>query len=287
MTDTTSRPRPAPARRRRRLRRLHARLRGLQGDQRRAPRRDRAARSRRCRHRREARPHQRALDEQQRILDELALKRPRPAVGGAAAARAPALRAQGGVRRLRARAARPPACASSRARRCRSAPSPDGGYLVPAETEAAVDARAEGDLADPRHRRRPPGLGRRLQEAVLDHGPRHRLGRRDRGAARDHVADARRALLPDHGALRHAGGDRDAARRRRRQHRRVDRRRGARRLRRAGRHRLRHRQRHQQAEGLPRLHEGRQRLAGPGATSAIIATGVGRRLPGVATRPTS
>ncbi len=44
-----------------------------------------------------------------------------------------------------------------------------------------------------------------------------------------------------------------------RQHRRVDRRGGARRLRPAGRHRLRHRQRHQQAEGLPRLHQGRQR----------------------------
>ena len=37
------------------------------------------------------------------------------------------------------------------------------------------------------------------------------------------VADARRAVVPGDGALRHAGGDRDAARRLRGQHRRVDR----------------------------------------------------------------
>ena len=44
-----------------------------------------------------------------------------------------------------------------------------------------------------------------------------RLGRRDRGAAADRRADAGRARLPDHGALRHAGGDLRPARRQRRQ----------------------------------------------------------------------
>ena len=58
------------------------------------------------------------------------------------------------------------------------------------------------------------------------------------------------------------------ARRRRRQHRRVARRRGRAGLRRAGGHGLRHRRRLQQAEGLPQLHHGRQRLVGLGQASA-------------------
>ena len=53
----------------------------------------------------------------------------------------------------------------------------------------------------------------RLQEAVHHQRPLDRLGRRDRDAPRDRHADARRAFLPGDGALCHAGGDADAARR--------------------------------------------------------------------------
>ena len=57
-------------------------------------------------------------------------------------------------------------------------------------------------------------------------------------------------------------------------------------LRPAGRHRLRHRQRHQQAEGLPRLHQGRQRLVDVGQ-HRLHRDRRRRRLPGVRSRPTS
>ena len=69
---------------------------------------------------------------------------------------------------------------------------PDGGYLVPVEIEQRD--RASGS---PRSRRsaRSPGvrddLRQRLQEAVHDHRPRGRLGRRDRRAAADRLAGAR------------------------------------------------------------------------------------------------
>ena len=90
---------------------------------------------------------------------------------------------------------------------------PDGGYLVPAETEAAVIRGVKDDLADPRHRRQPRGERVRLQEALRHHRSGDGLGGGDGGAAGDQLADARRALLPDHGALRHAVGDADPARR--------------------------------------------------------------------------
>ena len=92
----------------------------------------------------------------------------------------------------------------------------DGGYLVPRRDRGRGDPRRQEHLADPRHRRHPHGVRDRLQEAVRHHRCRDRLGRRDGDAARDQLADARRADLPDHGALRHAGGDPDPARRLRR-----------------------------------------------------------------------
>ena len=266
------------------LRRLHAHLRGLQGDERRAPRPDRAAHVGRRRHDDKLERIDEALDEQKRSVDELDAEGRRARAGGAPAARgasgrehkaafdelcapgrgrrsAPIWRSQGAVGRLRpgwrlSRArprSRPASCARC-ARSRRSAPSP---------------ASARSRATSTRSRSRPPA-------PAPAGSARRRRGRRPT------TPDAGRARLPDHGALRHAGGDADAARRRRRQHRRVDRRRGPRRLRRAGGHGLRHRQRRQQAEGLPRTtprsptrsgrwgkigyrDRRRRRLPGPGA----------------------
>ena len=135
---------------------------------------------------------------------------------------------------------------------------PDGGYLVPAETEAEIGRRLA--VLSPI---RSIASVRQVSSAVLKKpfsitGP--AVGWVAETAARPQTsdADAGRAAVSDHGALRHAGGDADAARRRGGRSRPVDRRRGRDGLRRAGRHGLRHRRRHQQAEGLSRLHQGRR-----------------------------
>ena len=161
------------------------------------------------------------LDEHTRRIDRVTLDARRPALAGAAAdARDPAVAEH--------KAAFDALCAGRRSRRA-EAPRGEGAVgrlragrrLSGARRDRARGAAAAcGDLADPRHRLGAHDLGRALQEAVLDHRRRGRLGRRDRGAAADQCRDARRALLPGDGALRHAGGDADAPRRRRRQHRR-------------------------------------------------------------------
>ena len=90
----------------------------------------------------------------------------------------------------------------------------DGGYLVPGETEA----RRQSAPCGTSRRSAPSPASARCQASVYKKpfaitGADDGLGGRDGGAARDQLADARRALLPDHGALRHAGGDVRAARR--------------------------------------------------------------------------
>ena len=151
----------------------------------------------------------------------------------------------------------------------------DGGYLVPVEIEQTIGERLAAISPIRAHRRVRTISGIGLQEAVHDRGARHRLGRRDGLADADHVADARCAELSGDGALRHAGGDRDAARGCRRQHRRVARGRGRAGLRGAGGRSLRHRRRHQQAEGLPQLHDGGQRLVGWGNLGYIASGAAG------------
>ena len=145
-----------------------------------------------------------------RRLDELTLKNARPALErNDRAVLDLAARAQERVRRLPAhRRERRPARARSEG---------DVGRLQSrrrlcgAGRDRAGDRRAaHRDLADPLDRRSAHDQRQRLQEAVHDRGPRGRLGRRDRRAAADHVADARSALVSGDGALRHAGGDRDA-----------------------------------------------------------------------------
>ena len=195
-----------------RLRRLHARLRGLQGRQRRAPRPARAPPVGRRRHHRPRRRIDRALDETKRVVDDLALKSARPHLGGPGVALRRRPPAQGRLRRLRPQGrSRAPARSGIQGplRRLRSR------RRLPRARRARArrQPRRAQRLADPRHCRHPPGLGLGLQEALRHHRRRIGLGGRDRRAPRDRHADLGRALLPDHGALRHAGRHLGAARR--------------------------------------------------------------------------
>ena len=87
----------------------------------------------------------------------------------------------------------------------------DGGYLVPDELERAVNrgVRNVSPIRAIAGIRQVSSLG--LQEAVRHHRRGSRLDRGNRRAPRDRHADARRALLPHQGALRHAGGHLRAA----------------------------------------------------------------------------
>ena len=89
--------------------------------------------------------------------------------------------------------------------------NPDGGYLVPVELETAIGERLEEHLADPRACVGAHHLVLDLQEAVHDRGPGDGVGRRDRPAHPDRRRHAGRAVVSGDGALRHAGGDADAA----------------------------------------------------------------------------
>ena len=84
--------------------------------------------------------------------------------------------------------------------------------------------------------------------------------------------------VPGDGALRHAGGDRDAAGGLRRQHRRMDRERSRAGLRGAGGRGLRQRRRHQQAEGLSAIRQGGEASWAWGKIG-YIATGATRAFP--------
>ena len=109
-------------------------------------------------------------------IDALALKGCRPQLER----RRPAQRrrTQGSVQRL---------CARGEERRPRAdeggVAAADGGYLVPNETETEIGRRLTAAVADPRHRRRAPGVGGGLQEAVLGDAARRSAG----SARRRHV----------------------------------------------------------------------------------------------------
>ena len=113
--------------------------------------------------------------------------------------------------------------ASSR-RRCRSASPPTAATWCPTRPSA----RSAGGSPRPRRSARSPASARCPATSTRSRSP--SPAPPPAGSARPtprtqtDLADARRAGVPGDGALRHAGGDGDAARRRRRQHRRVDRR---------------------------------------------------------------
>ena len=221
------------------------------------------------------------IDAQARRLDEITLKSARPALGGdRAAAQRLGARAQAGFRRLCPLRRKRAACARSNMKALSVGSNPDGGYLVPPEVETQIGARLTA-ISPIRVDRRPAHHQRQcLQEAVHDGRPRGRLGRRDRRADADGVADARRTVVPGDGALRHAGGDRDAAGRLGGQHRRMARPGSRAGVRGAGGHGLRFRRRRQQAEGLSQLHHGGQCVVELGQYR-LYRFGRGRRLSGV------
>ena len=91
--------------------------------------------------------------------------------------------------------------------------NPDGGFVVPPEIETQIGQR----LFAISPIRALAGLrtisGNVYKKPFMTAGAAVWLGRRDRSAHADRYADARRTVVPGDGALRHAGGDRDAARR--------------------------------------------------------------------------
>ena len=213
-----------------------------------------------------------SIDAQARRLDEITLKSARPAIG-AERARGVATLEHKQAFEAYVRAGETGELARAGAEGALRRLQP-GRRLSGAARDRDHDrGAAHRHLADPLHRRRAHHLRQRLQEAVHDGRPRGRLGGRDRRARADDLADARRIVVPGHGALRHAGGDRDAARGLGGQHRPVDRAGGRAGVRRPGGHGVRHRRRQQQAEGLPRPTPRSTTTPGPGAISATSRAG--------------
>ena len=212
----------------------------------------------RCRHPRQDGPHQpRRWTSRRRLIDQLALKKARPALGCGGEASLEADRAQGGLRKLYPPRRRGGLCASWRQRRFRSASARDGGYLVPNETDTEIGRRLSvvSPIRAMATVRQVSGSVLKKPFATCRHGD--RLGGGDGGAAADDDATARRALLPDDGTLCHAGGD---GRRCSTTRRSISRTGSPREVdiafaEQEGRG-LRLRRRHQQAEGLPELYQG-------------------------------
>ena len=259
-------------------------------DQRRAPRRDRAPPVGRRRHHREARPHRpRARRAEARRRRARAQgPRARRSAGGAALRRSP-LAAQGGLRRLCAQRREPPACASSKQKALSVGSGPDGGYLVPDETEREIN-RAVQDVSPIRAIAGVRQVSGSVYKQALRRSPAPATGwvGRDRGAA----GDRQRRRSPSCPSRRWSS---TPCRRRRRRCSTTppststsgSPRRCATAFAAAGGHRLRHRRRHQQAEGLPRLHQGRRTARWTWGNIGYIVTGVAGALRRPPTRPTS
>ena len=171
----------------------------------------------------------RALDDNKRIVDELALKSARPSLGSTALRSGAALQHKAAfeayVRKGKAAALR-----DLEAKALSVGTDADGGYLVPDELERAVN-RAVRNVSPIR-----AIAGIRQVSGSVYKKPFAITGAESgwvaETAARPETDTPTLAelpsVVPDHGALRHAGGDLRAARRLRRQHRRMDRRGGAR-----------------------------------------------------------
>ena len=226
----------------------------------------------------------RAMTHQQRRVDELQLKGLRPQKGGYETPRAPRSAAglqhkaafdgyvrkgeSGNLRQLEAKA-------------LSVGSDPDGGYLVPDETET-TSTRAVRDISPIRAiagirqvsgsvYKKPFSISRRRQQAGSRRRRRARRPTRRRWPNSSfptmelYAMPAATSSLLDDSAVNIDEWMAEEVRDR---------------LRRAGGHGLRHRQRHQQAEGLPRLHQGRQRLVELGQ-HRLHRHRRGRRLPGV------
>ena len=146
---------------------------------------DREAHDRRRGDERQGRAHQPGARRDQGEADELTLKARRPRLSGddeahgAAASTSSAFEAY--VRKGETQAS-----STLEAKAMSVTSNPDGGYLVPAETEAEIGRMLARCLADPRHRRCAAGVvatSTRSPSRIT--GAAVRLGRRNRGAARD------------------------------------------------------------------------------------------------------
>ena len=118
----------------------------------------------------------RTLDEAKRIADELAIKAARPRLGGGATS-SPAVREHKAAFETYVRNGEDGSLRALEQKALSVGTGTDGGYLVPDEIERAVNRRVQGRVADPRHRRRAPGVGLGLPQAVRRQRRGDRLGR--------------------------------------------------------------------------------------------------------------
>ncbi len=160
----------------------------------------------------------RALDENRRVVDELALKSARPALGSSVVRSGAALQHKAAFESY-VRKGEPGRLRDLESKALSVGSDPDGGYLVPDETEKTVN-RALKDISPIR-----AIAGIRQVSGSVYKRPFATSGASTgwvaETAARPetNTPDAGRALLPHHGALRHAGGDLESVGRQRRQHR--------------------------------------------------------------------
>ena len=165
----------------------------------------------------------RAMDEQKRVLDELVLKKARPALGRAAARRQPGRTSTRRPSRPISAAATRRGCASWRPRRCPTGAAPMAAISCPTRLDSEI-GRGLGAISPIRA----IATVRQVSGAVLKKPfaiagmAAGWVGETDARPQTDDAA-ARRAALSDDGALRHAGGDRLAARRCGRRYRSLDR----------------------------------------------------------------
>jgi hypothetical protein len=176
-----------------------------------------------------------ALDEQKRAIDGLTLKRIRPALERGGSRAMPSEHKQAFDAYMRSGDDRLIRALDTKAMSYGS--GQDGGYLVPGRDRSGDRQPPCKAVADPLDRNGAAGVGSRAEEAVLGDRAGGRLGGGDGVAAADHYRDAGRAVVPDDGTLRHAGGHRVAAGGHGGRPRPVDLRRGGSSLRRAGGHR--------------------------------------------------
>jgi hypothetical protein len=210
----------------------------------------------------------RALDAQKSAMDQLTLKASRPQIGGVASFASPAALQHkaafhaymrkgqtGNLHRLEEKALSVDLAGGD---------GSDGGYLVPPETEAAV-IRGVKEISPIR-----AIAGNRTVSASIYKKPFSITGPAtgwvggDGDAAGDEFADPGRARFPDHGALRHAFGDPDAAGRLGGEYRRVAGGGDPAGVRRAGGDGVRPGRRQCEAAGLPGLYAGGERVLGLG-----------------------
>ncbi len=205
----------------------------------------------------------RALDEQKRVMDQLVLKGRRPALGGGGASSAATIEHKAAFEAyIRGGAEENLRSFERKALSVSTNSGADGGYTVPDDIEREIGRR----LASVSPIRAISGVrqisGNVYKKPFAISGAATGWVAEADLARADQHADAGRAAVSGNGALRHAGGDRHAARRQRSEHRRMDRRRGRAGVRDAGRRGIRQWRRRRRADRLLARHQDRRGLVG-------------------------